>query len=132
MSLMRAFFSSLKELGISLPKHVYAFEHKDGIRVASKSLMNAPLKGIKGILAYTKNGFTHSFILTFGSLASKVINVDSVALANGEPISVEANDGIYVAMYKGFPLALVEVKKGKAYPRISRGFRRAIINRLKG
>ena len=130
---MHSFKKALEELGISLPKHVYAFESKDGIRVASKSLMRAPIKGRKGILAYANDRLTHSFILAFGSLASSTLEVgnEGLALAHGSAIPVKARDGLYVALYKGFPLCLVNVKEGKAYPSISKGFKRKVINHLK-
>ena len=140
-NLYRLFKSSLEELSLKLPKHVYAEEKKEGIRVAAKQLMGFKVQGKswKGILAFSSH-LTHSFILTFGHLAKKKIELSkqevslyfsgkafSLKKERAESLSRDSSSFKFVVTYKGFPLGLAELKGNTLFPLLPASYKRSSI-----
>ncbi len=132
MTRMSDFKRRLKQLSFELPKSIFFEEKKEGIRIASKSLMSAKIKGKRGFIAYN-NELTQPFVMAFGAYSKKRIELSDeefLLVAEGKPFN-SRKEGDCIAFYKNFPVCVVSVKNSIAYPSISRGFKRKIKNFLK-
>ncbi len=135
--LVEKFKERLAYFSLTLPKSVFFEEKKEGIRVASKKLMEVKIKGMRGFLAFSKQTqeLTNSFILCFGALAKKrklrVSKELALKLIKGEEVLVEKNDervkkesGRFIVLFDSFPLCLAEIRDGRIKPLVSKGFKR--------
>ncbi len=70
--------------------------------------------------------------MTFGKFSSKKLNLSDeqfLLVAEAKPFPT-SKQGEYIAFYKGFPVCLVKIKEGKAYPLIGKGFKRKVKTKL--